>query len=114
VKQTGIGDIAYFGPEPEFFIFDEVRFGEGPNTSFYKVDSKEGRWNSANEEEGGNLGYKPDYKRGYFPVSPIDSQTDIRAEMALTLEKLGITVEVFHTRWPPPARASFPWCSARS
>ena len=96
LKQTGIGDIAYFGPEPEFFIFDEVRFGEGPNTSFYKIDSKEGRWNSANEEEGGNLGYKPDFKRGYFPVAPIDTQTDIRAEMALTLEKLGITVEVFH------------------
>ena len=96
LKQTGIGDVAYLGPEPEFFVFDEVRFGEGPNTSFYKIDSKEGRWNSANEEEGGNLGYKPDFKRGYFPVAPIDTQTDLRAEMALTLEKLGITVEVFH------------------
>ncbi len=96
VKQCGVGDVSYFGPEPEFFIFDEIRFGEGPNTSFYKLDSKEGRWNSANDEEGGNLGYKPDFKRGYFPVSPIDTQTDIRAEMALTLEKLGITVEVFH------------------
>jgi len=96
LKQTSLGDIAYFGPEPEFFIFDEVRFSEGPNTSFYKVDSKEGRWNSGREEDGGNLGYKPDYKRGYFPVPPIDSLTDVRAEMALTLEKLGITVEVFH------------------
>ena len=66
LKQTGIGDISYFGPEPEFFIFDSVRFCEGPNTSFYKIDSKEGRWNTGNEEEGGNLGYKPDYKRGYF------------------------------------------------
>jgi glutamine synthetase len=96
LKQTGIGDIAYFGPEPEFFVFDEVRFGEGPNTAFYKIDSKEGRWNTGLEEEGGNLGYKPDFKRGYFPVAPIDTQTDLRAEMALTLEKLGITVEVFH------------------
>ena len=96
LRQTGIGDTAYFGPEPEFFVFDEVRFGEGPNTAFYKIDSKEGRWNTGNEEEGGNLGYKPDFKRGYFPVAPIDTQTDLRAEMALTLEKLGITVEVFH------------------
>jgi len=96
LKQTGIGDVSYFGPEPEFFVFDEVRFGEGPNTSFYKIDSKEGRWNTANEEEGGNLGYKPDFKRGYFPVAPTDTQTDLRADMALTLEKLRITVEVFH------------------
>ena len=69
LKQTGIGDTAYFGPEPEFFIFDDVRFSEGPNTSFYAIDSSEGRWNAGNAE-GPNLGYKPAFKGGYFPVPP--------------------------------------------
>jgi glutamine synthetase len=96
LKQTGIGDTVFFGPEPEFFVFDEVRFNEGPNTSFYLVDSAEGRWNSARVEEGNNLGYKPDYKRGYFPVQPTDTLADLRVEMALTLEAVGIPVEVFH------------------
>jgi glutamine synthetase len=95
LKQTGIGDIAYFGPEPEFFVFDEVRFYEGPNTSFYAVDSKEGRWNTG-REEGPNLGYKPNFKGGYFPAPPTDTLTDLRNEMALTLEALGIPVEVHH------------------
>ena len=95
LKQTGIGDTAYFGPEPEFFIFDEVRFHEGPNTSFYIVDSAEGRWNSGRTEEP-NLGYKPGFKGGYFPVPPIDTLTDIRNEMSLTLEAVGIPVEVHH------------------
>src|SRR5262245_16655437 len=96
LKQSGLGDTAYFGPEPEFFVFDHVSYGEGPNTSFYKIDSSEGRWNSGNEEEGGNLGYKPDYKRGYLPVQPIDTHHDLRVTMALTLESVGIPVEVFH------------------
>jgi glutamine synthetase len=96
IKQIGLGDSVYLGPEPEFFVFDQVRFGEGPNQSFYKIDSVEGRWNSGSEEEGGNLGYKPDFKRGYFPVSPIDTQYDLRTEMALTLQGIGIPIEVFH------------------
>ncbi len=88
LKQTGIGDTAYFGPEPEFFIFDDVRFSEGPNTSFYTIDSAEGRWN-AGSAEGPNLGYKPAFKGGYFPVPPTDTLTDIRNEMSLTLEAVG-------------------------
>jgi glutamine synthetase len=98
LKQTGLGDTAYFGPEPEFFVFDDVRFLEGPNTSFYQIDSQEGRWNTGKEAHGGggNLGFKPDYKRGYFPVPPIDTLHDLRAEMVLALEGVGIPVEVFH------------------
>jgi glutamine synthetase len=95
LKQTGLGDIAYFGPEPEFFIFDSVRFYEGPNTSHYEIDSAEGRWNSG-RDEGPNLGYKPAIKGGYFPVPPVDTLTDIRNEMSLALEAIGIQVEVHH------------------
>jgi glutamine synthetase len=96
LKSTGIGDTAYFGPEPEFFVFDEVRYSEGPNRSSYIIDSIEGAWNSDREEAGGNLGYKPAHKGGYFPVPPTDTLTDLRIEMAMTLESLGIPVEVFH------------------
>jgi len=95
LKQTGIGDVSYFGPEPEFFIFDEVRFSEGPNRSSYMVDSIEGRWNT-DRAEGPNLGYKVGQKGGYFPVPPTDSLHDLRATMAMTLEAVGIPVEVFH------------------
>ncbi len=95
LKTTGIGDTSYFGPEPEFFVFDEVRFSEGPNRSSYLVDSIEGRWNT-DREEGPNLGYKPPHKGGYFPVPPTDTLHDLRADMAMTLEKVGIPVEVFH------------------
>jgi glutamine synthetase len=96
LKSTGIGDTAYFGPEPEFFVFDEVRYSEGPNRSSYIIDSIEGAWNSDREESGGNLGYKPAHKGGYFPVPPTDTLTDLRIEMAMCLESLGIPVEVFH------------------
>jgi glutamine synthetase len=96
LKSTGIGDTAYFGPEPEFFVFDEVRYSEGPNRASYLVDSAEGIWNSDREEAGGNLGYKPAKKGGYFPVPPTDTLTDLRIEMAMTLEAVGIPVEVFH------------------
>ena len=95
LKSTGIGDTSYFGPEPEFFVFDEVRYSEGPNRASYMVDSVEGAWNSGREESP-NLGYKPAHKGGYFPVPPTDTLTDLRAEMAVTLEAVGITVEVFH------------------
>ncbi len=95
LKSTGIGDVAYFGPEPEFFIFDEVRFSEGPNRASYMVDSVEGSWNSGREESP-NLGYKPANKGGYFPVPPTDTLHDLRARMAVNLEAVGIPVEVFH------------------
>ncbi|MEE9614055.1 MAG: type I glutamate--ammonia ligase [Thermodesulfobacteriota bacterium] len=95
LKSTGIGDTAFFGPEPEFFIFDDVRFSEGPDHSFYFVDSVEGRWNTG-RDECPNLGYKPRHKEGYFPVSPSDSQQDIRTEMCLVMEQVGIDIECQH------------------
>jgi glutamine synthetase len=96
LKSTGIADTVYFGPEAEFFIFDSVRFDADVNRAFYEVDSIEGRWNSGKEEGGKNLGYKPGYKGGYFPVSPSDTLTDIRSEMVLTMERVGIEVETHH------------------
>ena len=96
LKQSGIGDTAFFGPEAEFFIFDDVRFTTGPNVGYYEVDSIEGKWNSAREEPGGNLGYKPRHKEGYFPVPPSDSYQDIRTEMVLQMQSLGIEVEAHH------------------
>ncbi|MET0154105.1 MAG: type I glutamate--ammonia ligase [Candidatus Binatia bacterium] len=95
LKSTGVGDTAYFGPEPEFFILDEVRFDTNQHESYYHVDSVEGRWNTG-RSEGPNLGYKPRYKEGYFPVQPTDSQQDIRQEMVLTMERVGIRVEKQH------------------
>jgi glutamine synthetase len=95
LKSTGVGDTAYFGPEPEFFILDEVRFDTNEHSSYYYVDSAEGRWNSG-RDEGPNLGYKPRYKEGYFPVAPTDSQQDIRAEMVLEMERVGLRVEKHH------------------
>ena len=92
---TGIGDTAFFGPEAEFFIFDDVRFDQSEHKSFYYVDSVEGRWNSG-KEEGPNLGYKPRYKEGYFPVAPTDTQQDIRTEMLLTMAKCGVPIEKHH------------------
>src|SRR5262249_25616252 len=84
-----------FGPEAEFFVFDDIRYDSGPNQSFYHVDSVEGRWNSGRVEEP-NLGYKPAYKGGYFPVSPTDSLVNIRAQMVQTLVEPGMYVETLH------------------
>ena len=95
VKSTGIADTSYFGPEAEFFIFDDVRFSQDQHSAFYQVDSVEGIWNSA-REEGPNLGYKPRYKEGYFPVPPMDHFQDLRSEMILTMERMGIEIEVQH------------------
>ena len=94
-KLTGLADEIYIGPEAEFFIFDDVRFETTSNMSFYQVDSIEGRWNSAADEEP-NLGYKPRYKGGYFPVAPNDHQQNLRSEMVLQMEELGIIVEAHH------------------
>jgi glutamine synthetase len=93
---TGIGDTAYFGPEAEFFVFDDVRFDQTENKGFYYVDSIEGRWNSGRKEPGGNLGYKPGYNQGYFPVPPTDSLQDMRTEMLLTMAKCGVPIEKHH------------------
>jgi glutamine synthetase len=95
LKSTGIGDTAYFGPEAEFFVFDDVRFDSQPNSSFYYVDSVEGKWNSGREETP-NLGYKPRYKEGYFPVPPTDSLMNLRNEMVTNLINAGIDVEAQH------------------
>src|SRR5512136_1784805 len=95
LKSTGIGDTAYFGPEAEFFIFDDVRFDLSSNQSFYAVDSSEGVWNSGREEFP-NLGYKPRHKEGYFPVPPTDSQHDLRDEMVRVMQSIGLEVEAQH------------------
>ncbi|CCQ89558.1 Glutamine synthetase, type I [Nitrospina gracilis 3/211] len=95
LKSTGIGDTAFFGPEPEFFIFDDVRYEVDINRSAYYVDSREGNWNTG-RDEGPNLGYKPRHKEGYFPVGPSDSLQDIRTEMLLIMEKVGIAMECHH------------------
>jgi len=95
LKNSGFGDVAYVGPEPEFFIFDEIRFDQKQNTAFYQIDSVEGAWNSNRIEEP-NLGYKPSYKGGYFPVSPTDTYSDLRAEMVREMRKIGIKVEAHH------------------
>ncbi len=92
---TGIADTAYFGPEAEFFVFDDVRFGQDQRSAYYVVDSVEGAWNTS-RDEGPNLGYKPRYKEGYFPVPPMDHFQDMRSEMILTMEQLGIDIEVHH------------------
>jgi glutamine synthetase len=95
LKTSGIADTVYFGPEAEFFIFDDVRFHQDHHSAFYQVDSVEGIWNAA-LDEGPNLGYKPRYKEGYFPVPPMDHFQDLRSEMILTMEKVGIETEVQH------------------
>jgi len=95
LKSTGLGDTAYFGPEPEFFVFDDVRYESDINHAAYYVDSSEGNWNSG-RDEGPNLGYKPRYKEGYFPAAPSDSLNDMRTEMTLLMEKVGIAMECHH------------------
>jgi glutamine synthetase len=95
LKSSGIGDMAYIGPEAEFFIFDDIRFESSRFGAFYEIDSVEGTWNTG-RDEGPNLGYKPRHKEGYFPVPPTDKFQDLRTEMVLTLEELGIETEAQH------------------
>ncbi|HEX2850439.1 MAG TPA: type I glutamate--ammonia ligase [Acidimicrobiales bacterium] len=95
LQTTGIADTIYIGPEAEFFIFDDVRFSQDSRSAFYQVDSIEGTWNTGRDESP-NLGYKPRYKQGYFPVPPMDHFQDLRSEMALVLEQLGVEVELQH------------------
>jgi glutamine synthetase len=93
---TGLADTCYFGPEAEFFIFDDVRFHYDQHSASHSVDSIEAAWNTARDEGGKNLGYKIRYKEGYFPVPPMDQYQDLRSEMILTMERLGIEVEIQH------------------
>jgi len=94
LASTGLADTAYFGAEAEFFIFDNVRFDQNEHEGFYFIDAEEGRWNSGRVEN--NLGYRPRYKEGYFPVAPTDHYQDLRTEMAMTMQNCGLVVECHH------------------
>jgi glutamine synthetase len=94
LKSSGLGDTAYFGPEPEFFIFDNVQWGNEMSGAFFKIDEYEAPWNSSAKIEGGNRGHRPTVKGGYFPVPPVDSTQDLRAEMVMILEEMGIKIRV--------------------
>ncbi len=96
IQASGLADVAYFGPENEFFVFDDVRWGNDMSGSFVKIDSKEAAWNTGKEYPEGNMGHRPGVKGGYFPVPPVDSLHDLRQTMCLVLEDMGQTVEVHH------------------
>ncbi|MEK6538192.1 MAG: type I glutamate--ammonia ligase [Nitrospirota bacterium] len=95
LKSTKIADTCYFGPEAEFFVFDDIRYDQNEHCGFYYIDSVEGQWNTGREEKP-NLGYKPRYKEGYFPVPPMDTMQDLRTEMVLEMQKCGIEIEAQH------------------
>ena len=101
LNAAGIGDTAYFGPEAEFFVFDDVRFDVSMNQSFYEIDSTEGPYNSGNDYPEGNFGHRPGIKGGYFPVPPVDSMSDLRAEMVSTLVAMGVEMEKHHHEVAP-------------
>jgi glutamine synthetase len=105
LKNTGVGDTAYFGAEAEFFIFDNVRFDQNAHSGFYFIDAEEGRWNSGAAARKNNLGYRPRYKEGYFPVPPTDHYQDLRSEMVNTMERCGL-VSSSATTTKSPRRAS--------
>ncbi|MCL3883464.1 type I glutamate--ammonia ligase [Marivita sp. GX14005] len=96
LKSSGIGDVAYFGPEAEFFLFDDVRYANSVNKVSYEIDAMDGSWNTDTEYEMGNTGHRPGLKGGYFPVNPIDDGQDIRAEMLSTMKRLGMKVDKHH------------------
>ncbi len=96
LKSSGIADTVLFGPEPEFFLFDDVRFGSSISGSHVAIDDIEGAWNSSTKYEGGNKGHRPAVKGGYFPVPPVDSAQDLRSTMCLTMEEMGLVVEAHH------------------
>jgi glutamine synthetase len=96
LKSTGVADAAYFGPENEFFVFDDVRWDDTMQGAFYKIDSSEGAWNTGRSYEDSNTGHRPTVKGGYFPVPPVDSLHDIRSAMCLALEEMGVETEVHH------------------
>ena len=96
LKSTGIADVAYFGPEPEFFVFDDVRWTTDMKGMGYQIDSDEAAWNTGKKMDGGNTGHRPGVKGGYFPVPPVDSLNDLRATMCLVMEQMGVIPEVHH------------------
>jgi glutamine synthetase len=98
LNETGVGDTAYFGNEPEFFVFDNVKWdtGFGLGKAFYEIHSEEADWESGSDFEGGNKGHRPRIKGGYFPVPPVDSLHDLRSQMCLAIEEMGVTTEVHH------------------
>ena len=96
LKSSGIGDTAYFGPEAEFFIFDDVRYQISPNKVSYQIDSEDAAWNTDAAFEGGNLGHRAGFKGGYFPVNPVDAAQDLRSEMLSTMKRIGIKVDKHH------------------
>src|SRR5687767_8274645 len=99
LAESGIADTSYWGPESEFYIFDSIRFDQNQHEGYYHIDAAEGVWNSGalkNPDDSPNLGYKPRYKEGYFPVPPMDHYQDLRSQMVLNLEKVGVKIEVHH------------------
>src|ERR1700761_4550617 len=101
LKATGIGDTAYFGPEAEFFVFDDVRYENKMNMSMYEVDSEEGPYVTGKKYPDGNMGHRPPIKGGYFPIPPVDSQSDLRAEMLSVMFDMGLKVEKHHHEVAP-------------
>ena len=101
LKSTGVGDTVYAGPEPEFFVFDDVRFAVDMNHTFFKLDSEEGPYNSGAELEDGNTGHRPRVKGGYFPVAPVDAGNDFRAEMVTVMKEMGLPMEKHHHEVAP-------------
>ncbi len=96
LQSTGIADTAFFGPEPEFFVFDDIHWDNTMKGAFYAIDSEEAAWNTGKKYEDGNMGHRPGEKGGYFPVPPVDSLHDIRGAMCLAMEEMGVPVEVHH------------------
>lgn len=96
MRSTGIADTVLVGPEPEFFLFDDVKFATNMSGSFFKIDDVEAAWNTGTEYEDGNKGHRPGVKGGYFPVAPVDSSQDIRSAMCLIMEEMGLVVEAHH------------------
>ena len=96
LKSTGLGDSAFFGPEPEFFVFDDIKWGADMSGAFYKIDSEEAAWSSEKVYQDGNLGHRPGVKGGYFPVPPVDSLHEIRGQMCDAMEAMGLEIEVHH------------------
>ena len=101
LNQIGVGDTAFFGPELEFFVFDDVRYGASMNHTFYQIDEEEGPYNTGRIFEGGNIGHRPAIKGGYFPVPPVDSLSDLRAEMLTVLDSMGVETEKHHHEVAP-------------
>ncbi|PFG45582.1 L-glutamine synthetase [Vibrio sp. ES.051] len=96
MRSTGVADTVLIGPEPEFFLFDDVKFSTDMSGSFFKIDDVEAAWNTGTDIEGGNKGHRPGVKGGYFPVAPVDSSQDIRSAMCLVMEEMGLVVEAHH------------------